>query len=188
MLSGFRCTCQITVRAQLRTIFLKYILGKTSLWRAAALGSVVQHTFGGNVAALKHSLLPWEHRPSARAPSASFQLAKAWALLPSEKLAESHFSISFTTSHPFLNAPFVFLQVFPAGSVGGGIPLATWLFPAGSKSQVTPLGALEMCSQQTLRVRAHLQIFSCNAVLLELLLAISSIRKRTAKSDLDRSY
>lgn len=43
MLSGFRCMCLIAVVAQLKWVFLNYILEKESLWRAAVLGPVVQY-------------------------------------------------------------------------------------------------------------------------------------------------
>ena len=43
MLSGFRCMCLITARAQLKMVSLNYILRKGSLWSIAVLEPVVQY-------------------------------------------------------------------------------------------------------------------------------------------------
>lgn len=104
------------------------------------------------------------------------------------KVSTDSFQHKCQTFTPLPEPPFCFPPGIPCRICGWRDSFGNLAVPSRQQEPASTSGGTGgVLPQQTLRVRSHLQIVSCNAVLLELLLEISSIKKRTAKSDVDKS-
>ena len=132
------------------------------------------HTMGGNVSALKHSLLSWKHRPSARE---DFVIAgQSLRLLVIRKVCTYLFQCKGQNFSPLLELSFCFPPGTPCRICGRRDSFSHLAVPSGQREPAnTSTGTGDVLPQWRLWVRARLQIFSCSVILLELLLEISGI-------------
>lgn len=110
----------------------------------------------------------------------SFVIAgQSWRLVIIRTVCTDSFQHKCQNFTLLLEPSFCFPPGIPCRSCGWRDSFGNLALPSRQQEPANTSGGTGgVLPQQRLRVRAHLQIFSCNAVLLELLLEISSIQKR----------
>lgn len=152
----------------------------TTFWEGKSLESCcvgisgAVHTMGGDASVLEHSSLPWKHRPSAR--GGFFIAGQSLRLVIIREVYTYSFQCKDQNFSSLLEPSFCFCPGTPCRICGRRDFFGNLAIPSGQREpDNTSAGTGDVLLQQRLRVHARLQIFSCNVILLELLLEIRSI-------------